>query len=106
MNKKQIVVLAIVLGASGWHLLFPTWQRLEFKDTDQGQVLMTISEHRLYNNPPEHSDVKAPYIAWQYSFQACGAFAVIAGVLCFFLRTKRAKKSIVSQEAPAAGAAF
>lgn len=106
MNKKQIIVILIALAGCGYQLLFPAWQRLEFADTDQGQVLLTISEHRLFNNPPAHSDLKPPYVAWKYSFQACGLFAAITGVLCFLVRTKRVKEAEVSGEVAAAGAAF
>ncbi|MHC4580842.1 MAG: hypothetical protein ACYS14_05255, partial [Planctomycetota bacterium] len=63
-------------------------------------------EHRLFNNPPEQSDVKEPRIVWSYAVQRAVAYAVVAGVLCYFLRTKKTRITSESQEKTSSAAAF
>ncbi|MGE5293836.1 MAG: hypothetical protein ACM3VT_03320 [Solirubrobacterales bacterium] len=106
MNNRQKLVISIALLGMGVTFLFPRWARLEFHDTGQGPVLLTVLERRLFNNPPEASEVKAPYIAWRYSLQDSIAAAVAASVLCFVLRTKKAHKGLASNEGPSPAAAF
>ena len=66
MNNKQKLIAVITLLGIGVTFLFPRWARLEYRDAGQGQVLLTVLERRLFNNPPEASEVKAPYVAWRY----------------------------------------
>ena len=61
MNYKQMIVVAVGVVAIAWAFLVPSWESLEFVDTDQGQVLLTNYESRLFNNPPEHSDLREPH---------------------------------------------
>lgn len=106
MNKKQIIIILIVCGVIGVQFLFPQWASLEFVDTDQGQVLYERLEYRFINNPPEHSEVKEPFIRWRYMAQRCAVIIVVAGVLCFFLRTKKVHKINESEDKPSSNAAF
>jgi len=106
MNRKQIIVAAIGAIAIAWALLFPTWESLEFAESDQGQVVLTNYESRLFNNPPEYSDLREPRIVWSYAAQEAGAYAIVAGVLCFFLRTKKTAIIAEPQEKLSSAAAF
>ena len=106
MNRKQIVVAAIGVVAIAAALLVPTWESLEFVDTEQGQVLLTNYESRLFNNPPEHSDLRDPRIVWSYAAQEAIAYAVVAGILCYFLRTRKARIVTESKERLSSAAAF
>ncbi len=91
MNRKQIIVIVVAAIAIAAAFLFPSWASLEFVDTDQGQILMTNYERRLFNNPPEHSDLKEPYIPWLYAVQEAVAYAAVAGILCYFLRSRKTR---------------
>ena len=106
MNYKQIIVVVIGVVAIASAFLIPPWESYELTETDQGQVLLGKLENRLFNNPPEHSDVKEPHIAWRYAVQKALAYAVVAGVLCYFLRTKKRPILDESQEKASAAAAF
>ena len=106
MNRKQILVVTIGAIAIAWALLVPTWESLEFAESDQGQVVLTNYESRLFNNPPPHSDLREPRIVWSYAAQEAIAYAVVAGVLCFFLRTRQASIITEPQEQPSSAAAF
>ncbi len=106
MNKKQIIVVLIACGIIGVLFLFPQWASFDFVDTDDGQALYERLERRFFNNPPEHSDVKEPFIRWRYTVQSFVAIAVVAGVLCFFLRTKKARITSKSEDKPSSNAAF
>lgn len=101
-----MLIILIAGGVIGVLFLFPQWASLEFMDTDQGQVLLEKLEYRLFNNPPKHSEIKEPHIAWRYVIQNAIAVAVVAGVLCFFLRTKKASKITESVDKPSSNAAF
>ena len=63
MNYKQMIIVAVGTVAIAETFLVPPWQSYELAEKDQEQVLMGRLENRLFNNPPEHSDVKEPYIA-------------------------------------------
>ena len=106
MNYKQMIIVAVGTIAIAVTFLVPPWQSYELVERVQEQVLMGKLENRLFNNPPERSDVKEPYIAWQYAVQKAIIYAAVAGALCYFLRTK--KNSIVdkSREKTSAEAAF
>ena len=106
MNRKQILVVAIGAVAIAAAFLFPTWESLEFVDSDQGQIVLTNYESRMFNNPPEHSDLREPRIVWRYAAQEAGAYAVFAGLLCFFLRTGKAGIVTEPQERLSSAAAF
>jgi len=106
MNNRQKLVMGIALLGIGMTFLFPRWARLEYHDTGQGQVILTVLERRLFNHPPEASEVKAPYVAWRYSLQDGIAVAVAASVLCFIVRTKKAHKGLASNDDPSPAAAF
>ena len=106
MNYKQVIIVAIAATAIGVTFLFPPWITLKFPESGQANLLLTHSERRLFNNPPATSDVKAPYIAWRYPVQEGVTTAVVAGVLCFFLRTKKARESVVFNDRPSSAAAF
>ncbi|KPK41550.1 MAG: hypothetical protein AMJ65_09225 [Phycisphaerae bacterium SG8_4] len=106
MNRKQIILLTIGAIAIAWALLVPTWESLEFVDSDKGQVVLTNYESRLFNNPPEHSDLREPRIVWRYAIQEAFAYAVVAGILCYFLRTKKTRITDESQEKVSSAAAF
>ncbi len=106
MNRKQIIVAAVGAIAIAWALLVPTWESLEFVDSEQGQVVLTNYESRLFNNPPEHSDLRAPRIVWRYAAQEVGAYAVFAGLLCFFMRTGKSRIVAKPQERLSSAAAF
>ena len=106
MNNKQKLIAVITLLGIGVMVLFPRWARLEYHDTGQGQVLLTVLERRLFNNPPETSAVKAPYIAWRYTLQDGMAAIVVASVLCVVLRTKKTRNGIAPDDNPSPTAAF
>jgi hypothetical protein len=69
-------------------------------------VLLGKLDNRLFNNPPEQSDVKEPRIIWSYAVQRAVAYAVVASVLCYFLRTKKNRIADESQEKVSSAAAF
>ena len=106
MNRKQILVVAIGAVAIAAAFLFPTWESLEFVDSDQGQIVLTNYDSRMFNNPPQHSDLREPRIVWRYAAQEAIAYAVFAGLLCFFLRTGKARIVAEPQERPSSAAAF
>ena len=106
MDYKQIIIIAIAATAIGRTFLFPRWMTLRFSDSGPSHVLLTHSERRLFNDPPERSDVKAPYIAWGYSVQDAVAAVVVAGILCFFLRTKKTQEDVTANDCPVSTAAF
>ena len=106
INYKQIIVTAVGGVAIAWAFLVPSWESLEFVDSDQGQIVLTNYESRMFNNPPEHSDLREPRIVWRYAAQEAGAYAVFAGLLCFFLRTGKAHIVTESQERLSSAAAF
>ena len=106
MNRKQIIVVAVGAAAIAWAFLVPSWESYEFADSDHGRVVLTKYESRLFNNPPEHSDVKAPRVVWKYAVHEAVAYAVVAGALCYFLRTKKSRVVDESREIPSAAAAF
>lgn len=105
MNYKQIIVVAVGAVAIAWGFLVPSWESYELTETDQGQVLLGKLENRLFNNPPEQSDVKEPHIVWRYAVQGAVAYAAVAGALCYFLRTKKSTIVDESQEKTSAAAA-
>lgn len=106
MNRKQIVVVAIGTAAIAAAFLFPTWESLEFTDSDQGQIVLTNYDSRMFNNPPEHSDLREPRVVWRLAAQEAAAYAVVAGILCYFLRTRKTRIVAESQEKISAAAAF
>ena len=106
MNYKQMIVIAVGAAAIAWAFLVPSWESYELTETDQGQALLGKLENRLFNNPPEQSDVREPRIVWSYAVQKAVAYAVVAGVLCFFLRTRKASIITEPQEKPSSAAAF
>jgi len=106
MNKRQIIIILIACGIIGALFLFPEWASYDFVDSDQGQVLYERLERRFFNNPPEHSEVKEPFIRWRYTVQSFVAIAVVAGLLCFFLRTKKTRITSISEDKPSSNAAF
>jgi len=106
MNYKQAIVVTIAAIVVGLTFLFPPWITLKFPDSGPANLLLTHSEHRLFNNPPEHSDVKPPYIAWRYPVQNAIVVTLAAGVLCFFLRTKKTREDVATNDCPASAAAF
>jgi len=106
MNYKQRITVAIAAVVIGVTFLFPPWITLRFPDSGQANVLLTHSERRLFNNPPETSDVKAPYIAWRYPVQEAIVATVVAGALCFFLRTKKTREDVAVNDCSASVAAF
>ena len=106
MNRKQIIVIAVGAVAIAWAFLVPSWESYEFADTDQGKVLLTKYESRLFNNPPEHSDVKAPHVVWKYAVHEAIAYAVVAGALCYLLRTRKATFKGEATDELSAAAAF
>ena len=106
INYKQIIVIAVGAAAIAWAFLVPPWESYELTETDQGQVLLGKLDNRLFNNPPEQSDVKEPRIVWSYAGQKAAAYAVVAGILCYFLRTKKPRIADESQEQPSSAAAF
>ncbi|MBC8216932.1 MAG: hypothetical protein H8E73_00560 [Planctomycetes bacterium] len=106
MNYKQIIVVAVGAVAIAWAFLVPSWESYELAETDQGQVLLGKLENRLFNNPPEQSDVREPRIVWSYAAQEAGAYAVVAGILFFFLRTRKARIIAEPQERLSSAAAF
>jgi len=106
MNYKQTSIVAIAAIVIGVTFLFPPWITLHFPESGPAHLLLTHSERRLFNNPPETSDVKAPYIAWRYPVQDAVVATVVAGVLCFFLRTKTTREDVVATDGPAPAAAF
>ena len=106
MNYKQIIVIAVGAAAIAWAFLVPSWESYELTETDQGQVLLGKLEHRLFNNPPEQSDLREPRIVWSYAVQRAIAYAVVAGVLCYFLRTKKSLIADESREEVSSAAAF
>ena len=105
MNYKQALVIALAAIAIGATFLFPPWITLKFPESGPANLLLTHSQRRLFNNPPEHSDVKAPYIAWRYPVQHAVLATVVAGALCFFLRTKKTRQDVAT-DCPAPAAAF
>ena len=66
MNCKQAIIVVIAAIVIGVTFLFPPWITLHLAESGPAHLLLTHSERRLFNNPPEASDVKAPYIAWRY----------------------------------------
>ena len=106
MNRKQILVVAIGAVAIAAAFLYPTWESLEFTDSDQGQIVLTNYDSRLFNNPPEHSDLREPRIVWKYAAQEAAAYAVVAGILCYFLRTRKDRIIAEPQERLSSAAAF
>ncbi len=106
MNRKQILVVTIGTIAVAAAFLFPTWESLEFVDSDQGQIILTNYDSRMFNNPPEHSDLREPRFVWRYAVQEAGAYAVFAGLLCFFLRTGKTRIVAEPQEKLSSAAAF
>ncbi len=106
MNYKQAIIVAIAAITIGMTFIFPPWITLKFPDDNQGHMLLTHSERRLFNNPPESSDVKAPYIAWRHPVQDAVVAAVVAGALCFFLRTKKTREEITASDCSVSAAAF
>ena len=106
MNYKQIIVIAVAVVPIAAAFLVPPWESYTFTETDQGNVLLGKVENRLFNNPPEQSDVREPRIVWSYAVQRAVAYAVVAGVLCFFLRTKKTRIAGESQEEVSSAAAF
>ena len=106
MNRKQMIVIAIAaIAIAGW-FLFPPWITLKLQGGDSGHMVLTQSQHRFINNPPEPGDLKPPYIAWRYPIQDSVAATIIAGILCFVLRTKKKRESIAPDETISAAAAF
>ena len=106
MNYKQVTIVAIAVAVIGVTFLFPPWITLKFPDSSQANLLVTHSERRLFNNPPETSDVKAPYVAWRYPVQDGIVATLVAGALCFFLRTKKTREDSAANDCPASAAAF
>ncbi len=106
MNGRQKCIIGIALLGIGVTFLFPRWARLEYHESGQGQVLLTVLERRLFNDPPETSVVKAPYVAWRYSLQDGLAVAVVASVLCFITRTKNRRDGVAPADHPSPAAAF
>ena len=106
MNRKQIVLVSVAAVAIGAAFLFPSWETLEFADTEQGQVLLTNYESRLFNNPPEYSDLREPRIVWKYAVHEAIAYAIVAGALFYFLRTKKSTVADKSEEKTSVAAAF
>ena len=106
INFVDIIVIAVGAAAIAWAFLVPPWESYELTETDQGQVLLGKLDNRLFNNPPEQSDVKEPRIVWSYAVQKAAAYAVVAGALCYFLRTKKAGNITEPQEKPSSAAAF
>ena len=106
MNRKQIVVLSIGIVAIVTGFLFPTWASLEFVDANQGQILMTNYDKRLFNNPPKYSDLKEPYVEWRYAIHEAVAYAATAGTLCYLLRTRKARVIDNSHKKVSTAAAF
>ena len=106
MNYKQGIVIAIATIVIGVSFLFPPWITLKFPETDQGRLLLTHSERRLFNNPPKTSDVKAPYIAWRYPVQDGIVATIVAGALCFFLRTRKTREDAAMNDCSTPTAAF
>ena len=106
MNYKQMIIVAIAAAIIGATFLFPPWITLKLPDTGPQHILLTHSERRLFNNPPATSDVKEPYIAWRYPVQEGVLTAVVAGGLCFFLRTRKRQESIEPGDSPSSAAAF
>ncbi len=98
--------MLIACGVIGVLFLFPQWVSFEFVDSEQGQVLYEGLERRFFNNPPEHSELKEPFIRWSYTVQNCAVIAVVAGVLCFLLRTKKNRITSKSEDKPSSNAAF
>jgi len=106
MNYKQRITVAIAAAVIGVTFLFPPWITLKFSESGPANLLLTHSERRLFNNPPEMSDVKAPYIAWRYPVQEAIVATVVAGALCFFLRTKKTREDVAVNDCPTSAAAF
>ena len=106
MNYRQMAIVAIAAAIVGVTFLFPPWITLKLPDTGPQHLLLTHSERRLFNNPPAMGDVKEPYIAWRYPVQDSILTAVVAGTLCFFLRTRKRQESIESTDSPSSAAAF
>jgi hypothetical protein len=106
MNNKQRIIITITLLGIGVMFLFPPWARLEYSDAGQGQVLLTVLERRLFNNPPETSVVRAPYVAWRYPLQDSIAVTVVASALCFILRTRKTRNAVAWNDNPSPTAAF
>ena len=106
MNYKQIIVIAVGAVAIAWAFLVPPWETYQFVHNDQGQMLLGKLENRLFNNPPEQSDVREPRIVWRYAVQRAVAYAVVAGALCYFLRTRKANVADQAQEKVSETAAF
>jgi len=106
MNCKQTIIVAIAVTLIAASFLCPPWITLKFAESGPSHMLLTHSEHRLFNNPPATSDVKPPYIAWRYPIQEGVMITVAAGVLCFFLRTRKTRQDVTTNECPAAAAAF
>jgi len=106
MNYKQMIVIAVGTVAIGWSFLVPSWETYELVQNDQGQALMASYESRLFNNPPEQSAVRPPRIIWKYAVQEAIAYAVVAGVLCYFLRTRKATVKVETTDEPSVAAAF
>ena len=106
MNYKQTLVVALAAIAIAATFLCPPWITLKFPESGPANLLLTHSQRRLFNNPPEHSDVKAPYIAWRYPVQDAIIATVAAGALCFFLRTKKTREDVAATDCPTPAAAF
>ena len=106
MNYKQVIIAAIAAAFIGVTFLFPPWVTLKLPDSGQANLLLTHAERRLFNNPPETSDVKAPYIAWRHPVQDGIVATLVAGVLCFLLRTKKTRDDSAANDCPASAAAF
>lgn len=106
MNYKQIIVVAVGSVAIAVAFLVPPWETYEFVQNDQGQALLANYENRLFNNPPEQSDVREPRIVWKYAVHKAIAYAVVAGALCYLLRTKKSTIVDESQDKTSAAAAF
>jgi len=106
MNYKQMIIVAVGTVAIAWAFLVPSWESYEFADTDQGKVLLTNYESRLFNNPPEQSDVKAPHVVWKYAVHEAIAYVVVAGALCYFLRTRKSPVKNEPTDKPSAASAF
>ena len=106
MNLKQIIIVVAATIAIAVAFLMPSWESYKLTETNQGQVLMAKYESRLFNDSPEHSDVKEPRVVWRYAAQEAIAYAVVAGILCYLLRTRKARVVAESQNSVSAAAAF
>lgn len=106
MNKKQILVLVIAFAVIAGCFVFPPWATLVYHDTENGKVILTHAEHRLFNDPPEPGEIMPPFIQWRYPIQNSAAVAAVAAALCFFLRTRKTRQTVQAPQNCCPGAVF